>query len=259
MRALLILCFAVLASAPAWAQQRALDLPALRSGFDFLGPDLKRIQQDDFANPGTLWVDRGEKLWRAPAGADKKSCADCHGDARISMKGVALHYPQPDRASGRLMTLDARILQSRSERQKAAPFARESEELLALTAYVTHQSRGLAMDANIEGAARRHFDAGEAFFMRRRGQLNLSCAHCHDASWGRTLFAERISQGHPNAYPAYRLEWQTLGSLERRMRACLSGVRAEILSYGAPEYAELALYLSWRGRGLLIETPGVRR
>ena len=27
------------------------------------------------------------------------------------------------------------------------------------------------------------------------------------------LRGDRISQGHPNAWPAYRLEWQTFGSL----------------------------------------------
>lgn len=241
------------------AQNRAIAMPELRSGFDFLGADLKKMQQDDFANPGSLWVDRGEKLWRAVAGVDGKSCADCHGDARESMKGVAVRYPRIDTGTGKLVSLETRILQSRVERQKSPAFARESGDLLALNAYITHQSRGIPIEANIEGAARKHFDAGEAFFLRRRGQLNLSCANCHDANWGRTLFAERISQGHPNAYPVYRLEWQTLGSLERRLRACLSGVRAEILPYGSTEYTDLSLYLAWRAKGLPVEAPGVRR
>ena len=191
--------------------------------------------------------------------ADGKSCADCHGDARESMKGVAVRYPRIETGTGKLVSLETRILQSRVERQKSPAFARESGDLLALNAYITHQSRGIPIEANIEGAARRHFDAGEAFFLRRRGQLNLSCANCHDANWGRTLFAERISQGHPNAYPVYRLEWQTLGSLERRLRACLSGVRAEILPYGSTEYTDLSLYLAWRAKGLPVEAPGVRR
>jgi sulfur-oxidizing protein SoxA len=91
------------------------------------------------------------------------------------------------------------------------------------------------------------------------GQLNLACAHCHEKNWGRTLLAERLSQGHPNGYPIYRLEWQAVGSLERRLRSCLAGVRAEVLPYGAPEYADLALFLAWRAQGLPIETPGVRR
>jgi len=50
-----------------------------------------------------------------------------------------------------------------------------------------------------------------------------------------------------------------VGSLQRRMRACLSGIRAEMLPYGAQEYLDLELYLAWRAQGLPIETPGVRR
>ena len=258
MKALILIALAICA-VPAAAQRRVIPPSDIKSGFEFLGPDLKKLQQDDFANPGTLWVDRGEKLWRAAAGGDGKSCADCHGDARTSMKGVAVRYPKIDERTGKLMSLEARILQSRVERQKAPPLARESEDLLALSAYITSLSRGLPMEANIDGPARRNFELGEAFFFRRRGQLNLACMHCHDANWGRTLFEERISQGHPNAWPAYRLDWQAMGSLERRLRACLSGVRAEILPYGSPEYTDLALYLSWRARGLPIESPGVRR
>ena len=256
LRILLALAIGV---SPAAAQNRVIAPSDIKSGFDFMGPDLRKLQQDDFANPGTLWVDRGEKLWRQGAGEEKKSCADCHGDARTSMKGVAVRYPKIDERTGTLMSLESRILQSRVDRQKAAPLARESEDLLSLNAYITYQSRGLPMEANIDGPARRNFDRGEAFFFRRRGQLNLACTHCHDANWGRTLFAERVSQGHPNAYPGYRLEWQTLGSLERRLRACLSGVRAEILPYGSPEFTDLALYLAWRARGLPMESPGVRR
>jgi len=124
---------------------------------------------------------------------------------------------------------------------------------------VAHQSRGLPISTSIEGGAKRHFDSGRAYYYERRGQMNLSCAHCHEANWGKRLLSETLSQGHPNAYPAYRLEWQTMGSLERRLRACLSGIRAEMLPYGAPEYLDLELYLAWRARGLPIETPGVRR
>lgn len=259
MKGLWFLAAGLLLCGHVWAQNRTIAPAEVKSGFEFLGPDLRKMQLDDFANPGTLWVDRGEKLWRAAAGVDKKSCADCHGDARVSMKGVAVRYPQVDSVSGKLLTLDARILQSRVERQMAPAFARESEDLLAISAYISFQSRGMAMQADIDGGARKHFEAGEAFFFRRRGQLNLNCANCHDANWGRTLFAERISQGHPNAWPGYRLEWQAMGSLERRLRACLSGVRADILPYGSPELADLALFLSWRARGLPIESPGVRR
>ena len=175
------------------------------------------------------------------------------------MRGVAARYPRIDSASGKLLNLESRINRCRTERMGAEPLRYESEELLALTAYLARQSLGVPIATNIDGTARAHFEAGRAAYNLRRGQMNLSCAHCHDANWGRRLLSETISQGHLNAYPAYRMEWQTMGSLQRRMRACLSGIRAEMLPYGSQEYLDLELFLAWRAQGLPIETPGVRR
>lgn len=240
------------------AQDRAIPLSELRSGTAFLSDDLRALQQDEFANPGMLWVERGAKLWSTPAG-NGQSCASCHQDAAVSMRGVAASYPRLDAKTGELLNIEARINQCRGERQQAAPFPHESEELLSITSYVVRQSNSSRINVVIDGDARKHFEAGRSLYYRRLGQMNLACAQCHEANWGRTLFAERISQGHPNAYPAYRMEWQGMGSLERRLRACLSGVRAEMLPYGAQEYRQLALFLAWRAQGLPVESPGVRR
>ena len=236
-------------------QDRRIAPGDLRSGVTFVRPEIRAMQEDDFSNPGMLWVEKGAKSWAVGAG----SCASCHGEAEESMKGVATRYPAIDRASGRLLSLPDRIMQCRSERQGGPALRHESDELLSLTAFVAHQSRGMPIGVSIDGAARPHFEAGREFFARRIGQVNIACTHCHDANWGRTLFAETISQGHPNAFPIYRTEWQTAGSIERRLRACLSGIRAEMLPYGAPEYRDLELFLAWRAQGLRIETPGVRR
>lgn len=247
------------AGATAMAQERRIPLQDLRSGIAFVKPEIRAMQEDEFSNPGMLWVEKGAKLWDAAAGTGGRSCAACHGDARTSMKGVATRYPAIDRGSGRLLNLADRILHCRSERQGAPALRYESDELLSLTAFVSHQSRGMPVGVAIEGPARPHFEAGREFFNRRVGQVNLACTHCHDANWGKTLLAETISQGHPNAFPIYRTSWQTAGSIERRIRACLSGIRAEMLPYGAPEYRDLELFLAWRAQGLPIETPGVRR
>ena len=245
------------AIALAHAQQRALPLDALRSGIEFAGADVRSMQSDDVANPGFLWIERGEKLWRE--GGDVKSCNACHGDARASMRGVAARYPAYDASSARVLDLEARINDCRVRRQGVPALARESEELLALSAYVTHQSRGMPEAVNVEGAARAAFERGRAFYTARHGQMNLSCAQCHDHNWGKRLYAETLSQGHGNAFPAYKLEWQTMGSLQRRIRACLSGIRAEMLPAGAPELTDVELFLAWRAQGLPIEAPGVRR
>jgi L-cysteine S-thiosulfotransferase len=242
----------------ALAQQRALALDTLRSGITFSGADIRAMQADDVANPGFLWVDRGERLWREVP-ADGKSCAGCHGDAATTMRGVGARYPAYDTATARVIDLEARIDDCRVRRQKLAPLARASDDLLGLTAYVATQSRGLPMAAVIEGPARATWERGRDFYYTRHGQMNLACAQCHEQNWGKRLYAETLSQGHGNAYPAYKLEWQSLGSLQRRIRACLYGVRAEMPPYGAPELTDLELFLAWRAQGLPVETPGVRR
>lgn len=229
-----------------------------RSGSAYLGADLKRMQDDAFANPGTLWITQGEELWREPQGAAQRACAECHGEP-ATLRGAAARYPRFDAALGRLVNLEGRINACRTLRQKAAPLPYESEPLLALTALVAAQSRGLPLQVKIDGPARSHFENGRRLFRIRIGQFNLSCTQCHDRNAGRRIGAETISEGHPNGFPAYRLQWQALGSLHRRLRACNSGVRAGMLPAGAPDYLDLELYLAWRARGLAIESPAVRR
>lgn len=130
---------------------------------------------------------------------------------------------------------------------------------MSLTAYVAHQSRGLPVNVTIDWQNRGHFTRGRDLYYRRIGQMNLACAHCHDRNWGRRLLGETISQGHGNAYPIYRLEWQAAGSLHRCFRSCFFGGRAEMPPGGSDEYLDLELFLAWRARGLPLETPGVRR
>ncbi len=223
-----------------------------------MGRDTRAMQDDDATNPAMLWLLDGEALWKRKAGEAGKACADCHGDATSSMKGVAARYPAFDYSRDKLLSLDQRIGLCRVERQGAPALAPEGGELLALSAYVGRQSRGMPIEVEVNENVKPSLAAGRAAFNRRQGQVNLSCAQCHDDNWGKSLAGIPIPQAHPTGYPLYRLEWQSLGSLQRRLRNCLIGVRAEPYAYGAPEYVELELYLKWRARGMKIETPAVR-
>jgi sulfur-oxidizing protein SoxA len=232
---------------------------SLRSSTVFLSDVLKARQQDETANPGMLWVSEGEELWQKAEGAEGKSCASCHGDAKTSMTGVAARYPAADPVTGKILNLELRINRCRADRQKVAALPYESEELLALTAYVARQSLGMPLTVKIDGAAAPFYERGKTFFYLRQGQINLSCAHCHEDNAGRNLRGDIISSGVPAGYPAYRLEWQTLGSLHRRLRACALGIRAVQFPYGSEEYVSLELFLAKRAEGLPIETPAIRK
>ncbi|QCI64145.1 sulfur oxidation c-type cytochrome SoxA [Phreatobacter stygius] len=233
--------------------------PAERlSGFDQMQAETQAMQREDTSNPGMLAARSGEALWTARTGSRGAACVDCHGDAATSMRGVAARYPAYDAASGRPIDLTGQVNQCRSERQAAVPLPAESQDMLALTAFIGLQSRGLPIappdDARLDGARAN----GESLFRRRMGQLNLSCSQCHDDNWGRRLGSSLIPQAHPTGYPIYRLEWQSVGSLARRLRNCMVGIRAEPVAAGSAEAIELELYLATRARGMPVETPAVR-
>jgi L-cysteine S-thiosulfotransferase len=238
----------------------ATEIPAeqRRSGFAFMAPETQAMQRDDTANPGMLWVLDGESLWKRKLGSADRACADCHGEASVSMRGVAARYPAFDPTLKRPVNLEERINLCRANHQQAAPLSYESRDLLALTAFVAEQSRGMPIIAGDDPQLAPFVSKGRELFLQRQGQLNLACTNCHDNNSDKHLAGSAITQAHPTGYPEYRLEWQSLGSLQRRLRSCMSGVRAQPYDYGAPELVELELYLMSRARGMEIETPAIR-
>ncbi len=237
------------------AHDAVLKQDDIRSGYTFLTAETQALQDDEFANPGLLWVDRGEDLFQSTAETDA-SCASCHANG---LRGVAARYPAVDPVSAQLLNLEGRINSCRTEHQGLPPLAYESDELLGLTTYVAQQSAGMPTAVQTSGAANTAYQRGRDYFLTRRGQFNLSCQQCHTEHWGKQLRGDTLSQGHGNGFPAYRLEWQSLGSLQRRLRDCDTGVRAEPLPYGDKTYIALELYLAARSQGLELESPAVRR
>jgi sulfur-oxidizing protein SoxA len=229
-----------------------------RSGYSFMTPETQAIQNDDTANPGMLWVLDGEKLWNSKTGTAAKACADCHNDAGVSMKGVAAHYPAFDKTLGRPVNLEQRINLCRAGKQQASPLPYEGHDLLALSAFIARQSRDLPIESGSDPQLQPFVAKGRELFTQRQGQLNLSCSNCHDDNWDKRLAGSAVTQAHPSGYPIYRLEWQSLGSLQRRLRSCITGIRAQTYGFGAPELVELELYLKSRAQGMPVEAPAVR-
>ncbi len=239
-------------------QLLAADIPLSerKSDYEMMSAETRAMQDDDTANPATFSVLDGGALWDRKIGDAKQSCAGCHNAAETSMKGVATRYPMFDAKHGKAVDLEARINICRTEYQKAAPLPIEDKDLLALTAFIARQSRGMPITPaeNMQKVVAQ----GRAIYELRQGQLNLSCAQCHNDNWGHKLAGAPVPQGHPNGYPLYRLEWQAVGSLQRRLRNCLIGMRAEGYAYGALEYIALEAFLMWRARGMKMESPAVR-
>lgn len=239
------------------AERPAISEP--RSGYYYQSDEVRALQDDPFANPGLLWVDEGRSLWSMRPSASGRACADCHGNDGSGIDGVAARYPRFDAALDRVINLEQRINACRSNRQNASRWNYESTELLAMTAFVASRAAATPVRVEIDGPAAETFERGRRYYYTRRGQLNLACHQCHEQSHGKMLRGDLLSQGQASGYPAYRLEWQSLGSLHRRLRACDLGVRAEPHEAGSEAYVALELFLAWRAAGLPLETPAVRR
>jgi sulfur-oxidizing protein SoxA len=237
------------------APAAAAEADPRRTGLEFMSPALQALQRDDTQNPAQLWVQEGAALWTRPA-ADGKACSTCHADG--SQRAMAARHPRIDERSGRPVTLAGRIDQCRQRHQGLPPQDADGPELLALAAYLAMASRGLPLAPDDDPRLGPWAERGQRLWQQRMGQLNLSCANCHDQNAGRRLGGAAIPQAHPTGYPSYRLEWQTLGSLPRRLRSCLNGVRAEPFAPGADEWLALEVYLARRAAGMTLEGPSVR-
>ena len=243
-RGLLILFISLFAGFGAGAQP-----DARRSGLDDMGPALQALQRDDTQNPAALWLKDGEQRFST-------ACSACH--TAQSLRGVAARYPAFDTGLSKPVTLSQRINLCRDRHAQAPAYVAESSELLGLAAYVGKLSRGLPITPPADARLAPFLAQGRQLYTQRIGQLDLSCAQCHEALAGGRLAGSVIPQAHPTGYPIYRLEWQAMGSLQRRLRNCMTGVRAEPYAFGADEFTALELYLMQRAAGMPIETPAVR-
>jgi L-cysteine S-thiosulfotransferase len=237
----------ILALAQLWQPAQADQLR--RSGFDFMSPATQAMQRDDSQNPAWLWRQDGERAFN-------KDCAGCHSADK--MRGVAARYPAFDVALKKPVTLGAKINLCRTRQMKAPALAAEGDELLALHTYVASLSRGLPIAPPADARLQPFRKQGAELYQQRLGQLDFSCAQCHDDNAGRRLAGATIPQAHPTGYPIYRLEWQGMGSLQRRLRNCMTGVRAEPFAYDSDEFTALELYLMQRAAGMPVESPAVR-
>lgn len=231
----------------------------LYSGWRFRKDATQTLQTDDFENPAMVAVEYAIEIWDTAAGTSAKSCADCHGAVEDSMAGLRAGLPKWDEAAGRPMTMENLINRSITEDQGAEKWKWESEEMLAMTSLIGLQSRGMPVKVQTDGPMADWWETGKGLYYARVGQLDMSCANCHEGYWGNMIRADHLSQGQSNGFPTYRLKWQGLGSLHRRFKGCMKNIRATPYKPGGDEFVALELYLASRGEGLLVETPAVRQ
>ena len=216
------------------------------------------MEEDSFVNPGMLTVEEGATEWNKVEGSAGKSCASCHGDGVESMKGVGASYPKWDAASSKPINIELKINDCREKQMGADPFKFDDSRQIALTSFIKNKSLGMPVSVDLsQGDMQKWWDMGKDVYYTRFGQLNMSCATCHEVNMGKMIRADHLSQGQINGFPTYRLK-NGMVSVHNRFRGCIRDTRAEIPKAFSDELMALEVYVTWRGTGLSVETPAVR-
>lgn len=232
-------------------------LPEVLSGWLFREDETRVMQMDDFSNPAIVFVDKGMDLWEKVDGTEGKSCASCH-EGIESMKGVRASMPKMNAAADDLWSMENFINDCRTTRMGAEAWKWNSNDMKNLTSAISMQSRGEVMQVSLEGAAADWWEKGKEIYYTRYGQLEMSCANCHEDNYGNMIRADHLSQGQINGFPAYRLKDAAVVSIHQRFVGCVRDTRAETFAAGSPEFRALELYVASRGQGLSVEGVSVR-
>jgi sulfur-oxidizing protein SoxA len=215
------------------------------------------MQSDDFINPAMIYVDQAMEDFNTVMGSEGNSCASCHTPEDFEM--VRATYPQWDEETGGVQTVEMQVIECQTDRMgMEEAFGYNSQEMRNMTALIASVGRGQVVNVAIDGPAQSTWEQGREIYYTRFGQLELSCANCHEDNYGNLIRADHLSQGQINGFPTYRLKDANLVGIHNRFRGCIRDTRAETFSIGSPEFVALELYVASRGNGLTIEGPAVR-
>lgn len=239
------------------APAHADGLSTIYSGWRFRSDETQAMQMDDFDNPGMIFVERASEVWNVAEGSEGKSCSSCHNDVE-SLRGVRAVYPKWNEAAGEVRTIEAQVNDCRESRMGAEPWKYDGSDMAAMVGLISSVSRGMPVNVAIDGPAQSTWEMGKELYYTRTGQLELSCANCHEDNYGMMIRADHLSQGQINGFPVYRLKNTKMNTVHARFKGCIRDTRAETFAPGSPEFVALELYVASRGNGLSVEGPSVR-
>jgi sulfur-oxidizing protein SoxA len=230
-----------------------------RSGYEYIKPESRAMQDDAFENPGMLAVERGQHLFNNRQEDAGKACAECHDrdGATLNTKSIA-RYPVYSEDAAEIVTLQKQISRCRSGNSGSKILPPDHPDLVALETFVRNRAIGEVVNVQTDGPVAVLLQAGEKLYRTRYGLIDMACNQCHEVYPGQMIRGQKISQGQGNGFPVYRLDSGEITSLHQRIQQCLTLMRAEPFAADSEEINQLGLYIMSRSNGLRIETPAVR-
>jgi L-cysteine S-thiosulfotransferase len=260
---------------PALVVLCAVAFPIAAQKDDGLAVGRKMLAED---NPGELWIDRGERLFREARGPKKVSLERCDfGLGPGKLEGAAAQLPRYFADTDKVQDLESRLVTcmvelqgyKREELVKGAisrPLS-DGSDIEALAIYVTSRSNGMKMNLALKHPKEREmYQAGEVLFHRRAGQTDFACVTCHGDAGKRIRLQDLINmsdktelQGVVSSWPAYRGAHGVVRTMQWRLYDCFWQMRLPELEYLSDVSIALTTYLHHRGNDAVIRVPGFKR
>ena len=227
-------------------------------------------------NPAELYEMSGEELWTTPAGPKKASLEQCDlGLGAGVVKGAYAQLPRYFKDTDKVQDLESRLLTCMETLQgkdpkayiKAAFKDPPKEEMAALSAYISGQSRDVAVAVKpTHPKEQAMYDLGERLFFYQGGPYDFSCATCHGQEGVRIRMqdlpyipsAAGASAGW-TTWPAYRVSNGQMWSMQHRLNDCFRQQRFPEPVYASDATIALSMYIAANSNGASMKTPGIKR
>jgi sulfur-oxidizing protein SoxA len=172
-------------------------------------------------------------------------------------------YPYFDEEKKEVVTLTSAINKCLTDAGEKA-WNEKKGDMPKLQAYIANESKEAGKEVDIKiasAAAAEAYERGKEYYYSQRGYLKLSCATCHVQGAGKRVRNESLSQllGHTTHFPVYRLKWQDLGTLERRMEGCVKDQGQNPPKTNSVEMKELLYFMAYMSNGMKIDGPDLRK
>ncbi len=202
-------------------------------------------------------IDEGAELYEKKF-ANGKSLKNCF--PKVDIGG---DYPLFDEKAGKVITLSVAInncLKANGEK----PWKLTKGKMAKFEAFIANETKEAGKKVNIKidsQAAADAYERGKKEYYTQRGYLKLSCATCHVQGTGQRVRAEYMSPllGHTTHFPVFRLKWNGLGTLERRIKGCNKDEGENPHKPGSKWMSEVLYFMGYMSNGMAIDGPDIRR
>ena len=247
---------------------------------DVGGKEIERYREmvkDPMANPGYLFVDRGQMLWQEKRGPKNASLEQCDlGQGPGQVEGAYATLPRYFTDADRVMDTEARLLwcmqvlqgfEPKEVAKTAFSHPGRPSDMEALVAFIASKSNGMRFEAPVEHPKEKEaYAIGEALFYRRWGVMDFGCISCHGREGQRirlqgvTYYDKaELAQAAMGSWPTYRVTQDTVRTMQNRMYDCFWQMRLPDVGYTSDVTIALITYLTKKAEGGEIKVPSIKR